>query len=283
MERQITRNCECGCGHFLHGSRLYFPGHKPKRINKTHEERSEVARKMWDERGRKEIVLRPCACGCGESTKGEWVHGHFARIHNPSKLEHVRKMRRQNFLKLHEEGRLKPWNRGLDDSDPRVDANSEGLRKWARSEEGRKKSAEYLRRCRLDGTIPTKFGPDHPTWKGGTSTLTQRMRSNHDLYKLWKRPILERDGFRCRDCKRGSSDVRLHVHHDSINFAQILHEELLGLFPDAESRKISWEEGAIVCKNVVDRHIRENISGVTVCRECHGKRHESERSHHATA
>lgn len=32
------------------------------------------------ERTRKEPVLRPCACGCGEQTKSAWAPGHDARL-----------------------------------------------------------------------------------------------------------------------------------------------------------------------------------------------------------
>ncbi len=31
-------------------------------------------------RTRKEVVLRPCACGCGEQTKSAWAPGHDARL-----------------------------------------------------------------------------------------------------------------------------------------------------------------------------------------------------------
>lgn len=123
------------------------------------------------------------------------------------------------------------------------------------------------------GEIVPLCGPDHSQWKGGTSALTNRMRASHSLYKLWKLPILQRDGFRCVRCHRGSDETHLEVHHDRERFADILRQELLRLFPEALDRETSFEEGTQVIEAVVARHVEAQVSGITLCEECHSKEH----------
>lgn len=97
--------CICGCGnqadrgqwvrgHWNRGKKHVDrlpPNTKPKRIKKTHEEMSQIAKERWDKRGRVTIELHACACGCGEQVKGKWAQGHHSRVNNISKREEIRK------------------------------------------------------------------------------------------------------------------------------------------------------------------------------------------------
>jgi len=154
------------------------------------------------------------------------------------------------------------WNRGLTKEDPRVDANSEGLRKWSRSEEGRKFSSLYMKKYRENGVIPSLYGPDHPQWKNGITSLHIRARNS---LRSWRDPIRVRDGFKCREC--GSTE-NLEVNHDIESFSQILNDVRFRLFPD-HSYILSWEEETKVAEAVVDYHIQTKVSGQTLCQECH--------------
>ena len=277
--------CACGCGKVLHGggTRHYFPGHKPKSIPSTPEQilarRSEGVRRRW-ERWHAEHPkdpLKPCACGCGTMVKYKWAHGHHVRINNPSKLESVKELRRQNLPKRRAAGLLTrvSWKKGLTkDTDPRVAAAGRACSATLQANPQELMArAERMAKRWDEGKLAPLRGPDHPMWKGGTSHISQRLRASRDLYKLWKLPLLQRDGFRCQECQRGSDEAELQVHHDQERFADILRQTIFQLFPDALERQLSFEEGTQVIEEVVAYHVWEHVSGRTLCVECHDQKH----------
>lgn len=269
MEK-IGHRCVCGCDKILYGSRQYSRGHKPARVKKTKEERSEASCRMWDKRGRAKTELRPCACGCGEIVKGKWAWGHHSRVNNISKREDIRKKRSENFIKMHEEGKLgETWNRGLTKEDSRVaDYGRSHSEKF--SDEHRKKVSEAIKKSWQNGSIVPLTGPNHSQWKGGVSRITERMRGSHKLYEAWKRPILVRDSFKCRKCGK---DDDLEVHHDGERFSEILQKRMFSLFPECFDRELTFEEGSKVIDYVVDYHVRNGVTGLTLCTLCHEKEH----------
>jgi hypothetical protein len=202
--------------------------------------------------------------------RGKWKRGHHSRIQNISKREDIREKRRQVFHRLHGEGKLPTWNKGLTkETDSRVSAyarkSSEG---W--DEERRKNASELLSRGRRDGTVPTvTIGPDHWNWKGGITKLYTPIQRK--LYNVWKRPILERDAWRCRDCGVGGS---LHVHHDDVRFSAIYHEVV---DPYLEIRgteeELSFEEKERLVERIVRIHVDREVSGISLCPPCHRARH----------
>lgn len=263
-------SCACGCGRILRGSREYFPGHKPKRVRKTKEERSAIAKARWDGR-RVERIVNLCACGCGGTTKGMWVKGHHSRVENVSRRADVREKRSVMFLRLHAEGKLgEAWNKGL------TKEQDSRLVKCGRpvdvlSDEERQFRSEEMKKRWKDGSIVPFTGSSHSQWKGGTSSITQRLRGHSRMYKEWKLPILQRDGFECTVCHRGALETRLAVHHDKERFAAILH-----LFVKVDGPELTWEQETEVVEKVVDYHVQERVSGVTLCHDCHAKVHEKD-------
>jgi hypothetical protein len=218
------------------------------------------------------VAVALCACGCGVEVKNKWVRGHHSRVNNISKRNDVREKRRQNFVEMHAEGKFQPWNKGLTTEDPRVAAN--GLaRSRAYTPEQRQIRSASMSAARKNGTIPTLRGPRHSQWKGGVSRIAQRMRGSHQLYKSWKLPILQRDRFLCCDCGRGSPKVKLQVHHDREKFGDIVQRCLFSLFPDTTSREMTFDEVTIVIDAVVQYHTQNDVSGRTLCEQCHSNAH----------
>lgn len=258
----------------MYGSRRYAPGHKPVRINKTHEERTIASKKMWDTRGRRgPVIMSQCLCGCGTSVIGKWVRGHYCRMNNPSKLDNVRLLRSAKFKKMHEDGVLPPWNHGLTKDDPRVAKQGMTFSKLLTQKERNNRSVR-MRTNRLDGTVPTLRGPDHSQWKGGVSRITERMRGSHQMYKLWKLPILHRDSFACQKCGKNSTETTLHVHHDKERFAEIAKKIMFKIHGDELlERELTFDEATIVVTAVENYHVSEHVSGITLCVDCHSAEH----------
>jgi hypothetical protein len=106
------------------------------------------------------------------------------------------------------------------------------------------------------GLLPWNF-------KGGISNLYNYSRN--DLYTLWKKPILERDSYTCQMC--GTKGGVLNVHHNNERMIDIINK-----FKKDKSI-LSYEEKKIISNLIVDYHLKNNISGITVCNKCHRKLH----------
>lgn len=205
---------------------------------------------------------RFCLCGCGELVKNKWVRGHHSRVNNISKRPDIREKRKQQMQERHDSGEWQPWNKGV--SDKRTKKNGQAIAK-ARGKSWRKNVAKSRKEGIEKGSIIPVAGKRHGKWKGGSSTLIQRLRSSHQLYKLWKRPILERDGFKCVEC---GYTKKLQVHHDKEKMSFIVHK-----FVDKNSSKRNFEEDSVIVEQIVQYHIENNVSGKTLCAYCHKTRH----------
>lgn len=216
-----------------------------------------------------------CKCGCGKemrwTTMGytEFAKGHYSRIHNnwghnQKAIDNSVETRRQQFAS----GKRKVWNDGLTKEDSRVKDNIDRCKKSINSNPDELKRRSYLmKKNRLSGIIPTLRGPQHSQWKGGVSEINALARSRTRLYKEWKFPILVRDGFKCVECGKTSP---LHVHHDKEQMCEIIARHIVdGIEPR------TFEEKEFIADAVVDYHIKNNVSGTTLCDECHNKIHPS--------
>lgn len=219
-----------------------------------------------------------CKCGCGEKVKWsgrrksftDYCAGHQSRVHNnwghnPKAIEASAETRRQQYAS----GERKVWCDGLTkETDFRLKLSGE-KRAEKYTPEIKQEYAERMSKMRRDGTIPTLYREDSSQWKGGISTVNQMVRSDKRLYDEWKYPILVRDGFRCTQCPNTAG---LHVHHDKESFSSILKK--LITIEDLEKQN-DFEHKKLICQKIVNYHVTNNVSGVTLCRECHGKIHPS--------
>ena len=219
-----------------------------------------------------------CKCGCGQ--KVEWSarrksfcdysQGHQSRVknnwgHNQKAIDASAETRRQQYA----DGERTVWNNGLTkEIDPRVkhngDKRSAAFTDITRAEDGKRMSI-----MRTDGTVPTLYGKDSSRWQGGVSSVNQLARASNRLYKDWKYPILVRDGFKCTQCPNTTD---LHVHHDKETFSAIIKRVMT--IDDYEKLE-EFDRKREISDKVVDYHIKNNVSGVTVCLSCHSKLHPS--------
>jgi hypothetical protein len=216
-----------------------------------------------------------CKCGCGklvswnagEKKMRDYVAGHQSRVknnwgHNPKAAEKSAETRRQQFTS----GEREVWNKGLtSEMDDRVAINGKRVAQ-AFTDDRKRKYSDTMRRNRLDGTVPTLRGKDHSQWKGGTSAINVLVRARVKLYKEWKYPILCRDGFKCVEC---GDSTNLHVHHDGERMCEIIDKHIV----DGEPKDFELKEA--IADAVVEYHIKNKVSGVTLCGECHENKHPS--------
>lgn len=177
-----------------------------------------------------EDVKKPCECGCGTSINAygnrpciqrRFVSGHNARKKPDPEIESW----------LQESGPLCACGCGR-----RVKRN---LSQWKN-----RKVARYI-----SGHNTPATGKDHYNWKGGTSPFRFRVEA-HGIYNRWRRGILRRDSYACRQC--GGTE----------------HLEVAHLIPFAKLATLARKR----IKAVLALHIY--AIGLTLCRRCHrGKRH----------
>ena len=96
----------------------------------------------------------------------------------------------------------------------------------------------------------------HPNWRGGATSIFSRIRNSNE-YKIWRKSVFERDGFRCLVC--GKVGGNINVHHIK-PFSEITKQFDIKTFEDA--------------KNCIDLWLPEN--GITLCVECHKLQHQKD-------
>jgi hypothetical protein len=214
-----------------------------------------------------------CKCGCGEQTTWfngefrEYKKGHIARIHNnwghnQKAINKSAETRRTQYAN----GERKSWCKGLTTkTDIRVKEYGK-LVSNAFTDDRKREYAVRMRKNRLNGTIPTLYGKSSSQWNGGTTPINNMVRSDKRLYENWIYPILKRDEFKCVDC---NSTKQLEVHHNDKTMADIISE-----FVD-KSKEYTFDEKKSIVSDVIQYHTLENVSGVTLCKNCHTKLHPS--------
>jgi hypothetical protein len=218
-----------------------------------------------------------CGCGCNEIC--DWAEGigyrkykryHHIRVknpwgHNPEAIRKSAETRRQQYAS----GERKTWCDGLKKEEtPSLQAAAEKLS--ARyTHEIRKQYSEKMAKMRNNGTIPTLYREKTSQWKGGVSSIQMIARNAKRLYSEWKYPILIRDGFKCIQC---NDATELHVHHDKETFSEII-KKVMTL--DDYEKIDDFNVKQSICEKVIDYHVTNTVSGITLCKKCHNKLHPS--------
>lgn len=217
-----------------------------------------------------------CKCGCGEKVKWSWQlksfrdynAGHQSRVHNnwghnPKAIEASAETRRQQYAS----GERQTWNIGLSaETDERVKKYGEAVAE-AFTSDRKQEYSDRMKKLREDGKIVPLRGPQHSQWNGGTSSISMLVYNDVKFYEEWKRPVLVRDGFKCMEC---GSTKKLHVHHDKEMLCEIIKKHV-GTGIDTTDFNLKRK----IADAVVDYHINNHVSGITLCGKCHEEKHPS--------
>jgi len=216
-----------------------------------------------------------CACGCGNAVTFNGVHkgfatycrGHVARIHN--NWGHNEKVLKKSQIvrkSMHDRGEICVWNRGkTKQTDERIAKYAQKNSQFVLSDpKNVAKRSERMRKHRLDGTIRTLMGKEHPNWQGGVSTVQGLARSR--LYSVWTFPIMKAANFVCVDC---GSRKHICVHHDSERFADIMHK----IVGKCNVLECNFETLSKFVNDIVSYHVINQVSGVCLCENCHKRIH----------
>ena len=79
---------------------------------------------------------------------------------------------------------------------------------------------------------------------------------------------MARDKFTCQRCN-DSSGGNLCVHHDKERFAVILSKMVAG----RQVPSLTAEEKQKIVDDIVAYHRENDVSGITLCRDCHRNAH----------
>jgi hypothetical protein len=63
--------------------------------------------------------------------------------------------------------------------------------------------------------------------------------------------------------------AKLEVHHDGERFADIVKK-----FLPNDLHRLTWDEETEVVSKVVDYHVEQKVSGITLCDSCHEDNHQ---------
>lgn len=239
-----------------------------------------------------------CKCGCGEITKfigilygfRAYKRGHAARVKNNYQTDKSKINSITSRRKLISSGVYKPfasietgkvWNAGLTKE---TDCRVAKLAELINQPQEIKIRSERMRNNRLTGVVKTLREKDHSQWKGGISDLSGACHSNPRYYREWKYPKLHASGFKCTECgKCGNGGGILQIHHDKEKFSEIVNTCADKFDWKNELKSAEWDltnKNIILLKSkiseaVMDYHIKNDVSGVVLCKSCHKKEHKS--------
>lgn len=215
-------------------------------------------------------VKPTCACGCLAETRfyghrkgfSRYAHGHASKVNN--NWGHNQEAKEKSLKKRRDEGLwLKvPWNKG------KTKENDSEFAKIAKkaygSEKERLRKSQKMKVQWASNNITVMIGDQHPNWRGGASSLAALSRSH--IYKVWTYPKLKLGNFKCSKC---SVTEELTVHHDVMRFSEILKLATNALGDPGDS----FEKKSELAEWVSDFHVKNDVSGVVLCIECHRKEH----------
>lgn len=227
-------------------------------------------------------IIPKCKCGCGEEL--EWKNTGYRnykgnhelilrlKTNNPwgnNKQAQIKSAdtRRKQFAN----GERRGWCYGLNkETDDRIKKLADKTKNTILNDKDElKRRSDFMKKQRQNGSLPTLYKEKSSRWKGGVSSIQNIARSDKRLYEQWKYPILARDGFKCVEC---SNDKDLHIHHDKERYCDIIKKVMT--IDDYENINDYGTKKRVTDK-ILEYHVKNNVSGITLCKNCHNKIHPS--------
>ena len=204
----------------------------------TAEERATHESRWEKRRLERESKRTLCACGCGELA--EYGNKYIKTHHHRNRSDEVRKNMgsARRGKKFSEESKQK-LSEYFTNNHPR------GMKGKRHSEEAKDKMSLAQANFR---------GFDVTNWKRKEKKLIDLIRGS-SAYKTWRNEVYKRDIYICQDCEK-TTGGDLNAHH-LVPFIQILFDNNIKSLEEALGCDVLWD-----VKN-----------GVTLCKECHEKRH----------
>lgn len=122
---------------------------------------------------------------------------------------------------------------------PRTEHHRRVLSQNSKKKLGRKHTPEARRKI----SESAKRGPDHPWWQGGKTAKTEALRNSVE-YKIWRRAVYERDGFKCIWCGGGAGTLEADHIKPICNFPELVYEV---------------SNGRTLCKSCHRKHTNEQL------------------------
>lgn len=166
------------------------------------------------------------------------------------------------------------WNTGMKLQPGVIDKMSKKRIDWwaDKDEEYRraygKKISKIKKRDYASGKLKIRTGKDASNWKGGYSSIINLIYSHKKLYVEWKYKILSRDKFRCIKCGSGEC---LNVHHNEEKMSDIYYK----ITENIDITELDFDGKMNLVEQIIDYHIDNDVSGITLCKKCHKKEHPS--------
>jgi len=126
---------------------------------------------------------------------------------------------------------------------------------------GKKHTLESKQKMSISRT--GKIGVNATGWKGGKTSLTNRVKSGIQRQFNWFHCVMNRDGCRCQHC---GDNKRLDAHH-IIPIASIIVRLLKTNTFLTDDEKLIW---LLQQPEIVDNELK---NGITLCRACHKNVH----------
>ncbi len=117
----------------------------------------------------------------------------------------------------------------------------ETMREWHRIHRNPRKGKTHSEQTRQEMSL-TRQGSKNANWKGGLTKLIRGIRRSPEYYQ-WRKAVLERDNYTCRDCK-SIGEVEVHHIQSILDKPELIFEVNNGLTlcGDCHHRHTFWQK-----------------------------------------